>query len=54
MPVPAAAHHQIVDYHAMRSRFLDAYLAYLADAAAEGTRQGVVLAAGLDTRTSPW
>jgi O-methyltransferase involved in polyketide biosynthesis len=51
VPAPATAHHQIVDYHAMRSRFLDAYLA---DAAAEGSRQCVVRAAGLDTRASPW
>lgn len=53
VPALAAAHHQIADYHAMRSRFFDAYLA---DAAAEGIRQCVVLAAGLDTRAFrlPW
>ncbi|BBY18513.1 SAM-dependent methyltransferase [Mycolicibacterium litorale] len=53
VPALAAAHHQIADYHAMRSRFFDAYLA---DAAAAGVRQCVVLAAGLDTRAFrlPW
>lgn len=47
VPALAAAHHQIADYHAMRSRFFDARLN---DAAAAGIRQCVVLAAGLDTR----
>ncbi|BCI50808.1 putative S-adenosyl-L-methionine-dependent methyltransferase [Mycolicibacterium litorale] len=47
VPALAAAHHQIADYHAVRSRFFDAYLA---DAVASGIRQCVVLAAGLDTR----
>ncbi|WP_193045175.1 SAM-dependent methyltransferase [Mycolicibacterium baixiangningiae] len=53
VPALADAHHQIADYHAMRSRFFDAYLA---DAAAAGIRQCVVLAAGLDTRAFrlPW
>lgn len=53
VPALAAAHHQIAKYHAARSRFFDAYLA---DAAAAGIRQCVVLAAGLDTRAFrlPW
>lgn len=53
VPALAAAHHQIADYQAVRSRFFDACLA---DAAAAGIRQCVVLAAGLDTRAFrlPW
>jgi methyltransferase (TIGR00027 family) len=53
VPALAAAHHQIADYHAMRSRFFDGYLA---EAASAGIRQCVVLAAGLDTRAFrlPW
>jgi methyltransferase (TIGR00027 family) len=53
VPALAAAHHQIADYHAMRSPFFDGYLA---DAASSGIRQCAVLAAGLDTRAFrlPW
>lgn len=53
VPALAAAHHVIADYQVACSRRFDAYLA---DAAAAGIRQFVVLGAALDTRAFrlPW
>jgi methyltransferase (TIGR00027 family) len=53
VPEFAAAERQMVDYQAARTHFFDAYFTA---AAAAGTRQHVILAAGLDSRAYrlPW